>query len=155
MKSNVLSTKRAIERFLFPGAAMILILPTDGLIEEGKEHQRLLAKANLSVKQIVETTLVLWAQTESGATYVDYWSDDPLDERVATTIVDCHLNDVLTPYLTDADFDLIVKLIFAICRRVFLDILPLLQAFEPSEYQLQTFRIEKWLSRSLAVWIHY
>lgn len=156
MKLHTLSTKRAIDRLMFPGAAMILILPTDDLIDQPYNTHHLLAKANLSLKQIVEMALIMWAQSESGNSYDKHWCNDPLDERIATTIVDSYLNDVLTPCLThDADYEIIVKLIFATCRRVFLDILPLIQDFHPNEYQLQTLRIQRWLSRSLAIEIHY
>ncbi len=145
----------------FPTTPMLMILATDDIVKQPASIHQALARANLSIKQVVEDVLIQWAQNESNA-YLDarVYGDDPIDQ-IATYLVDTYINDTTTPYLIPVyghpapDYDAAVALIYAICRQVFLYLLPTISMLNPCEYQLQTFRIRRWLTDSLVIEIRH
>jgi hypothetical protein len=140
---------------------MFMILPTDDIVRQPTPTNRVLARANLSTKQVVEDVLVQWAQNETDG-YRSLWmyGDDPV-EQIASNIISAYMNEATTPYLMPVfgdpapEYDAAATLIHAICQQVFLYLLPLITKLNPCEYQLQTFRIHRWLTDSLVIEIHH
>ena len=134
---------------------MLFVLPTDELLIGRASIDQLLAKIEISLKDLIAMIVARWAEEEagwsiSGMQYLP--TDATVQEKVQLSLMEDYLADELVAHrLSPEDLHVLTQLIRSCCHEVFDEIIVILEDMQLTDYQLQTLKICKWLGRSLVV----